>query len=42
MAKEMEANLKNKSDKIYFSFNKTICRKGLLVNEYECLKMNFK
>ena len=42
MAKEMEANLKNKSDKIYFFFNKTICRKDLLVNEYECFQDKFQ
>ena len=40
---EIEEYLKNQTiDKIQFSFNKTICRKGLLVNNYECVKDEFE
>ena len=42
MIQEMQDNLKNKTNKIIFFFNKTICRKGLLINEYECVKDKFQ
>ena len=33
---------KNISDKIIINFTKTICRKGLLINTYECIKDEYK
>ena len=43
MASELEESIRTENtEKITFYFTKSICRKGLLVNTYECLKDEFE